>query len=225
MYTSPSGKSYIGQTWNEKQRKQSHRAFNGHCTHFHNAIKKYGYSSFEYIVLHNGLNDQKTMDELEYMEIMTRKTLNPDGYNLRIGGSKGKSSDLTRKRQSESLKGRKATNELRKKLSEAHKGKYPSEETRLKMSISGLGKVMSKETREKLSIANKKSRTPETTEMLRRLCGRSVVCVETGEVYFSIGEAAIRKCCSKTGIWRSCNSEHGRSGGYHWRYNNAKLLV
>ena len=48
--------------------------------------------------------------------------------------------------------------------------------------------------------------------------GKPVICVETGVIYASLGEAA-----EKTGIDRShlsavCNGRRKTTGGYHWRF-------
>lgn len=83
------GKCYIGQTVNEAKRKRDHRcaANNGSVkgSVFHSAIRKYGYDSFEYTILHS----KKTKEELnvlEQIEIEKHNTLSPFGYNLKSGG-------------------------------------------------------------------------------------------------------------------------------------------
>lgn len=52
-YKSPSGKYYIGQTINQRKRKATHKylADKGVDLPFYNAIRKYGFESFEYVVL------------------------------------------------------------------------------------------------------------------------------------------------------------------------------
>ena len=62
-------------------------------------------------------------------------------------------SDSTKKKMSESAKGRPRSAETRKKLSDSHKGKTFSEETLKKMSDAQRGKKHSLETRKKMSIA------------------------------------------------------------------------
>lgn len=64
-------------------------------------------------------------------------------------------SDETRKKMSESGRGRVFTEEHRRRLSEANKGKIPSEETLEKMSESSKGKTHSKETLKKMSEARR----------------------------------------------------------------------
>ena len=94
MYTSPSGKRYIGQTIREKQRKYDHKIKTSkYKTHFGQAIRKYGYENFEYKVLvkFNPCIDQeklkRVLDKLEQRYIKLYKTNDPKfGYNLTKGG-------------------------------------------------------------------------------------------------------------------------------------------
>ena len=61
----------------------------------------------------------------------------------------------TRKKLSESIKGKHRSEETRKKISEAKKGKHLSAETRKKMSEARINKPKSAETRKKMSEARK----------------------------------------------------------------------
>lgn len=83
------GKCYIGQTINEAKRKRDHRcAANNDSVKgsvFHSAIRKYGYDSFEYTVLHSGKTKEE-LNVLEQIEIEKYNTLSPFGYNLKSGG-------------------------------------------------------------------------------------------------------------------------------------------
>ena len=111
MFTSPSGKKYIGQTINTfSLRKSKHlseamRPSNKKtCSpYFHAAIRKYGLDSFKEEILleiHNEL-----LDENEARFIREHNSLYPNGYNMKEGGrSNHKVSDESRKRMSESKK-------------------------------------------------------------------------------------------------------------------------
>lgn len=93
-YTSPSGKVYIGQTIDEDRRKYMHEwnANNGISGYFYNAIRKYGFDSFEYQVLFstasNNVNRLKyLLNTMESYYIRKYKANNPQfGYNLTEGG-------------------------------------------------------------------------------------------------------------------------------------------
>jgi group I intron endonuclease len=94
-YTSPSGKSYIGQTKDIKQRSRSHRKCSSGCLAFADAIKRYGWSAFTLDILFENL----TIDMANLMEqecIAKYNTLAPYGYNLHSGGKNFTASDLSK---------------------------------------------------------------------------------------------------------------------------------
>lgn len=119
-YTSPSGKSYIGQTVKENKRKAQHKrsAFNemdaAYNAPFHKAIRKYGWDSFKYEILYTIIDDNEELvrDELNKREIYYIGKYNTleKGYNCTIGGSGHKSEN------SGSNKNRKLSKEHREKL-------------------------------------------------------------------------------------------------------------
>lgn len=137
-------------------------------------------------------------------------------------GKKRILSQEARLKLSEAHKGKTISQEIRLKLSEAHKGKGTSLETRLKMSEAHKGKTLSLETRLKMSESKKgkrhihtlergytkkseskkgnkyslgKIRSQETCLKLSEARKIAVVCVETGQLYFSIKEM-----CSALGV-------------------------
>lgn len=96
-YTSPSGKSYIGQTINENKRKSQHIAnsknINSKYYHllFYVAVRKYGFDSFNYEILYTIISDDheyvhKTLDNVEVYYIGKYNSYY-NGYNCTIGGS------------------------------------------------------------------------------------------------------------------------------------------
>lgn len=95
MYTSPSGKTYIGKTLEhrEARRKYEHAytASKGSKTGFHNAIRKYGIDSFDYTVLMRGIPDA-IINGLEIIYI----SLHSPEYNITTGGD-GVDSETARK--------------------------------------------------------------------------------------------------------------------------------
>jgi hypothetical protein len=80
LYTSPSGKQYVGQTWNEGQRRNHHSKAKGRCPAFHQAVKKYEYENFKYEILYKDVETQEEMDQLEMQEIVKHNTISPNGY-------------------------------------------------------------------------------------------------------------------------------------------------
>lgn len=159
IYTSPSGKSYIGQTWNPEKRKVDHRN-KVRDTAFSKAIKKYGFDNMKYEVIHHGISSQLELDILEMSEIKNRKTLFPFGYNLTEGGMAGLLSEETKKKISDLKIGKKHSDITKRKMSESRKGRIFSDESRLKMSESQKRRVLeqdpliTEETNARLRVVN-----------------------------------------------------------------------
>lgn len=98
-FTSPSGKSYIGQTNNFRARFSSHASGN-QCRAFSSAIKKYGIENFISEILEDGLSpDEANVREAFY--ISSLNTMYPTGYNLTSGGDSVVVSSDTRAKMSE----------------------------------------------------------------------------------------------------------------------------
>jgi group I intron endonuclease len=121
MITSPSGKKYIGQTIQclEKRWKQhvdaSKRSYKDHCKVLNKSLRKYGDSNFKIEVLEECENECLDNKELEYIE--KYDTIVPNGMNIKKGGANGTHHNDTKQKISESLKGRKISNETRLKMS------------------------------------------------------------------------------------------------------------
>src|SRR5665811_1174384 len=84
-HTSPSGKSYIGQTKNYERRCKEHQCSSSECRAFSSAIAKYTWDMFT----HEILAEHLTIDEANVMEhqyIVDHNTIAPYGYNLTSGG-------------------------------------------------------------------------------------------------------------------------------------------
>jgi group I intron endonuclease len=128
-HTSPSGKSYIGQTKNYKQRCLRHKSTrSGECRAFYNAIKKYGWDAFSHDILVENLSlDEANKFEQQY--IIEYYSMVPGGYNLQTGGLNYIVSDETKRRIGEKSKGRISAN----------KGKTTSAETKDKQSLAKKG--------------------------------------------------------------------------------------
>ncbi len=105
-HTSPSGKSYIGQTINSmEERLKSHisSAKSGYRGRFNDAIRKYGIENFVSEILEEVPNDMLNEKEIYY--IFKHNTYNM-GYNLTMGGDSSgyKLDDETKRIMSKSTK-------------------------------------------------------------------------------------------------------------------------
>lgn len=118
--TSPSGKSYIGQTiksigqrWKEHI-EDANNPKKDHCKALNAAIRKYKNDDFHLEVIVECSNS--TLDIHEETYINEFKSTVPDGYNIKLGGSSGLHSDETKLKISNSLKGRKVSQSTKTKI-------------------------------------------------------------------------------------------------------------
>jgi len=156
ILTSPSGKSYIGQTYRpiEKRLNQHRTGRSSGCRAIYNAIQYYGWESFEKDWYECPDEDLNFDEELLVREM---ETLAPDGYNLKEGGYNGKVSEETKQKMSEAKKGEKScwygkthTAETIQKMSEAKKGEKSC----------WYGKTHTAETIQKMSESNRGENNP-----------------------------------------------------------------
>lgn len=207
--TSPSGKVYIGQTYNLYKRLNTYRL--ARCKqqrHLYNAIIKYGFENFIIEILfksnyfygiENSLNHAETYFINLYDSIKC-------GYNIRGGGENNSISDETKLLMSKAALGRKFTDEHKSNLSKAKSGIKLSEDHINKIIKSNTGKKRSKE-----SIANVMAGRNLKSIYKYSLNGKFI------EKYDSISIAAseinIHRAAIETSIIRN-----GTCGGYVWKY-------
>jgi group I intron endonuclease len=101
-YNIVNGKVYVGQSWDFEKRIKGHKKdskrVNGRCCKkFYNAIKKYGWKNFEFIILIDNIETQEDLDSWEIYFIKFLDSVKT-GYNIRDGGSHGKLSDETKQK-------------------------------------------------------------------------------------------------------------------------------
>ena len=150
------GKIYVGQTIQHlEDRWKQHCKISSNCRYLKRAFNKYGIDKFDFKLICICFDEELNKFEIEYME--KYNSIVPNGYNLRKGGNSGKHHEETKKKISESLKGRTdiirhnsgnpVSEETKKKISDALKGrtdiirpkyhKPHTEETKKKISMSG----------------------------------------------------------------------------------------
>lgn len=115
-------KIYIGQTWKVIQdRFVAHKDANSkNCLNLHNAFNKHGRENFQ-IELIIFCHTQEIADYWEMYFIQQYDSVNK-GYNIRLGGSRGKHSEETKRKISASSKGKIKSEKHRKNLSISHIG-------------------------------------------------------------------------------------------------------
>ena len=164
--TSPTGRVYIGQSIDIEKRKKDYRhteRVKGQRK-LYNSLKKYGYKKHKFEIVMQC--DIEKLDEMEIFYIDVYNTFNTKhGLNCMHGGqSQAIHSEETKRRISESNKGRKASEETKRRLSESMKGRKFSEETIRRMSESKKGRKLSEETKRKMSESKKGRKVSEETK-------------------------------------------------------------
>lgn len=251
MHTNRSnGKRYIGITNSIKRRWHNNGIQYRGCAYFWNAIKKYGWESFDHCVIVSGISRSKAIEKEKEL-IALYQTTNPKfGYNLTSGGDG--MNDYTHTEEARRKIGlSKIGNKygaghtlsvaVRKKLSDIHKGhlnpmyqKEFSAEHRAKISKALTGIVRSDETRRNMSKAQRGHPVSQETidkraqTMMERYGALAIgqrttpiLCVSTGEVFESIAAASEKTGLSRGNICMCCKGQRKQTGGLAWSYVTA----
>lgn len=219
----PNGKKYVGITSQKPERRWQNGKSYTNNIHLERAIAKYGWDNIQHVIV----GEYETIEEagrVEQQIIRDQRLQNPAfGYNISSGGEHGKHSDSTKAKLRKQRLG--MNNPMYGKVGpmSPHYGK-PSPM---------LGKHLSAEAKAKISKANSgtnngmygKSLSAEQIELIRNVNSginnkrsRRVLCVETGVIYASSGEASRMTGCYQSHISECCAGVHETTGGYHWRY-------
>ena len=122
-----SGKQYHGQSIHPEQRWHDHFRKDSRCWALHNAINKYGRSSFVFEILAYA-STKEELDTLEKQWVLT--SMSPIGYNLKEGGANGSPSEETRRKMSLSQKEAQSRPEVKARVSAGLRRAYASPEMR-----------------------------------------------------------------------------------------------
>jgi len=230
------GKIYIGQTKQKPEKRWDGGRGYIDCSKFYNAILKYGWDNFEHIILFQNLTFEQANLKEEQLIAYYNTTNDNFGYNIKKGGQNKNHSEETKRKIGQankiSLKGNKWSKEQKEIISKMFTGegnpfygKHHTEETKKLISehrkgkLSGsehpmYGKHHSKQDLEKMS-ENRKSKG-----------GKKVICIETGEIFNCMMDAA-RQCGLKTsaGIGQCCIGKAKSAGKnpitqkpLHWKF-------
>lgn len=160
--TNPSGKIYIGQTINLKDRVSRYKRYQ--CKNqkrLYYSLKKYGFDLHTITIIEE-VNIDILMERekfwIEELKVNFTKYKDGNGLNLCDGGigSIGRvASEEFKIKNSKLHKGKKLSDETKKKISLSSIGRKHSEESKIKMSNSSKGKLLSEETKNKISLSLK----------------------------------------------------------------------
>lgn len=239
-------KGYVGQTVNFLNRFRGHKKPSSNRSLLDRAIAKHGLGNFEVYILEESVKDFETLNLLERKYIVELNTLVKDGgYNIREGGNNSPLSENTKKKLSETRKGRTMTEETREKIRSSMMGednhfygKNHSKETKQKISDAKKGKTsprkgvtLTEDTKQKLSNSRKGKYTNGDNPS-----ARAVYCITTNTKFETIKEASIWCNVGRTAIIQCCRKNHEEqkyTSGVHpitgerlkWMYYDEYILT
>lgn len=244
-HTTPNGKVYIGITnQNPERRWRGNGSGYKENAHFWNAIQKYGWENIKHEIISQWLSKDAAC-KMEIELIKEHKSHDMKfGYNQSLGGEHGNHGEATKQKLSESLRSLWENDDYRRAMVAAHIGKpaksgwRQSKEAREKMSKAAKERMRDPEYRKRLSESAKRRTNceemrerakkawadPETREKYskakigNRNRAKIVLCVETGEIFKSVSDAALSCGLTRDAIGRVCRGEGKKSGGKHWKY-------
>lgn len=201
--------------------------------HLLRAFEKYGVENFELIEKFDIAFSKTELDIKEKHYIDLFNCMN-NGYNLQEGGSNGKMSKETRKKMSESQKGKIHSEDSKRKISQSLIGHKTSNETKNKIREKALGRKLSEETKKKIS-ENHAWKGKERPEHVKKMLGKNnpnakpVICLTTLEIFHSCSIGAkkynLKNSCN---VSACCRKEVKSAGKLQdgtklvWRYLNWK---
>jgi len=190
--TSPSGKVYIGQSWDIKNRFAKYRSLSSVKKQriLYNSLLKYSWENHKFEIIENCLENvtQKELDDLEIYYIKMYKDSGFSLLNIKDGGRGGKHSKesidkmlLTKGKQNH-------TEETKLKISKSHIGMKASDEAKLKMSINAKNRVFSEITRKRISETHKRKIASGEIKMIT--AKKIILDTATGIFYIGVADAA-----------------------------------
>lgn len=214
------GKSYVGQSIDVERRFIEHRNPHGKMTSIKLAIKKYGVGNFVFKIL-----EECSVERLDEREVFWISNIKPE-YNRSSGGS--------------GCKDHKVSQDVRKTLSEKNKQYWmllPDEkklEVCSRLTGQPAGHSVKQSTREKLRQANiGKKQSYERIQKFRETMRikkengwvkdnsyrrKKIICIETGESFSSVKEAAAQLGLNPNGISAVLNNRQENTRGKHFSY-------
>jgi group I intron endonuclease len=208
------GMIYVGQTIQFlEERWKQHRKISSNCFYLKSAFKKYGIEQFEFKMICICFDEELDKFEIQYMKSFN--SMVPNGYNLRNGGNSGRQHEETKKKISETLKGRTDiirttpqlgkphTEEIKQQISNALKGRTDIIRTK---SYNWIGKHHTEESKNKMRESHK-------IKINQYDLDNNII-----QSFNSISEAAIETGIDRTVIGKCCKNIRKTAGGFKWQY-------
>ena len=237
------GKMYVGQTiYGDRPHKRWDNG-NGYVgsSYFYNAIQKYGWDNFEHEIIANNLTADEA-DNFERLLILKLDLQNPNkGYNLESGGTKNKTlSESTKKKISESRMCKSNgphSDETKKRISESNKGRVLSDITKRKISAIRKECWENEEYRQSQIEKHKwqtgenhpwygKQHSEESKEKMKQSHTKSHVwCIELNELFYNSEEVKRKLGIDASDVRKACKDPRKSAGKHpitgeklHWKF-------
>jgi len=224
-HIAPDGRRYIGVTKRKPEKRWNYgRGYKGN-TYFTRAIEKYGWDTFQHIILCEKLT-RVGASSLEKKFIQYYETTCRDkGFNIDLGGLNGDKelSEETKRKIGDAHRGRYTEAQWAAAIARRGKGHPQSEEAKKKIGDAHRGRHISEEQKRHLSEINKGKKMNEAhKEKLRRINMKQVDQFDLDGNYIARHES-IRDASKSTGIlWQCisacCRGVSSRAGDFLWRY-------
>ena len=229
------GKQYIGRTNDFHRRYIEHFGKKDSCTILRKAFNKYGKENFEMFPIISFLaSNQKLLDELLNMlekYYIQKFNTYKNGYNATLGGEGNSGwviSEETRKKRSNSLKGKTFSEERKTKCRIARLGKPHTEETKkaIRKALLSRDSSIYKKVGEKLKGKKRNYEMIMQGAVKRR---KPVLQYSLGGNFIKEYEGAtLVEGYDETNIIACCKGKLNSAYGYIWRYkedNNIPLRI
>lgn len=216
------GKVYIGQTSETLNRRARGGCGYAGSPHFHRAIQEYGWENFEHLILEENLTSEQA-DEREKYWIKVFDATNPNkGYNLTSGGKKTQTSGAAKNRKRVVCK---ETGEIFDSLTAAAIWSGMSKNSTSNITAQIYGR---KPSAGKHPITGEplhwyfEGQQHTAKEKIKEIPGaKRVKNLDTGEIFYSMSEAARKYGISITTITNSCKTNGKTATGslkekWHW---------
>lgn len=225
---------YVGITSRQPELRWQNGTAYKRNPHFNSAIQKYGWNSFDHIILHTNLSADKAR-QYETLYITQLNLCDKNyGYNMTLGGEgiTGYTfTDEQKKRMSENNKGERnpcygrsgASHPMfgRRGSDNPNFGRKATESQRLNMSVSRKGMKFSDSHIQHMKDSAKRGGAHHGSVAV-------VMCSTSGEIikrFTSVAEASEYSGANPSNIVKCCKNKIKSSMGYVWKYNSDTLIV
>lgn len=201
-------KKYIGLT-NNISRRWSRNGSEYRRQRFYYAIQKYGWDNFEHEILFDNLSKEEACKKEIEMITFYKTTNKKYGYNISSGGEDGHN-DLWNDKEYRELQ----IKERKERWNNKEFRKHHSESMKIAMNKSDYKDKQAEITKNRWESGN-----------FDEVHCKTVICLETGEIYKSITDASKLTNICRGDIGKCCLNQQKTASGYHWQYYSDELKL